>query len=46
MGATSDEAAAVSDGHDDNQCHHARLSWPLVTSTREGLRQDSTEANA
>jgi hypothetical protein len=27
----------------DNQRHHARLSWPLVTSTLEGLREDPPE---
>src|SRR5262249_416392 len=30
----------------DNQRHHARLSWPLVTSTLEGLREDPPEAIA
>ena len=30
----------------DNQRHHARLSWPLVTSTLEGLREDPPVAVA
>jgi len=30
----------------DNQRHHARLSWPPVTSTLEGLRHDPPEAIA